>query len=44
MENYSLGQSIRKINNKWLVIDFDAQGTVQHVGGASDFPEDVAHK
>jgi hypothetical protein len=39
-----LGQSIPKINNKWLVIDFDAQGTVQRVGGASDFPEDVAHK
>jgi hypothetical protein len=39
-----LGQSIPKTNSKWLVIDLDAQGTVQHVEGASDFPEDVARK
>jgi outer membrane protein assembly factor BamE (lipoprotein component of BamABCDE complex) len=38
----ALGQTIPITHNKWLVIDFDAQGTVQHVGGESDFPEDVA--
>lgn len=39
-----VGQSVPTIHAKWLVVDFDAQGTVQHVGGASDFLEDVARK
>jgi outer membrane protein assembly factor BamE (lipoprotein component of BamABCDE complex) len=38
----AFGQTIPKTHSKWLAIDFDAQGTVQHVGGESDFPEDVA--
>jgi outer membrane protein assembly factor BamE (lipoprotein component of BamABCDE complex) len=37
-------QTIPKTHSKWLVIDFDAKGIVQHVGGESDFPEDVARK
>jgi outer membrane protein assembly factor BamE (lipoprotein component of BamABCDE complex) len=38
------GQTIPITHSKWLVIDFDAQGTVQHLGGESDFPEDVVRK
>jgi outer membrane protein assembly factor BamE (lipoprotein component of BamABCDE complex) len=37
----ALGQTIPIMHSKWLVIDFDAQGTVQHVRGESDFPDDI---
>ena len=28
-------------HSRWLAIDFDAKGTIQHIRGESDFPEDV---
>jgi len=40
----SFGQTVPKTNEKWLAVDFDAQGMVRHVQGGSDFPEDVARK
>jgi hypothetical protein len=35
-----------KTSSAWRLspIDYDVQGTVQHVGGESYFPEDVARK
>ena len=35
------GQGVSITHSKWLIVDFDAQGTVQHIRGASDFLQDL---
>jgi outer membrane protein assembly factor BamE (lipoprotein component of BamABCDE complex) len=36
------GQTIPKTHSKWLAIDFDTRGIVQHISGESDFAEDLS--